>query len=72
MIVPREIAPECAARMEGMHRRRRCWPPRLRISNAVFQEGSIGVNYACCEIGRIPAAAASIARGVWCFGMTAR
>jgi len=34
--------------------------------------GSIGVNYACCEIGRIPAAAASIARGVWCFGMTAR
>ena len=35
-------------------------------------EGSIGVNYACCEIGRIPAAAASIARGVWCFGMTAR
>ena len=35
-------------------------------------KGSIGVNYACCEIGRIPAAAASIARGVWCFGMTAR
>jgi hypothetical protein len=39
---------------------------------AVKKLGSIGVNYACCEIGRIPAAASSIARGVWCFGMTAR
>ncbi len=37
----------------------------------LFDLGSIGVNYACLEIGRIPAAAASIARGVWCFGMTA-
>ncbi|TQM92905.1 hypothetical protein BD293_1527 [Roseinatronobacter monicus] len=41
------------------------------VKRVSIKIGSIGVNYACLEIGRIPAAAASIARGVWCFGMTA-
>ncbi|WP_170207135.1 PAS domain-containing protein [Roseinatronobacter monicus] len=47
-----------------------CLGPQFAGQGA-YTKGSIGVNYACLEIGRIPAAAASIARGVWCFGMTA-
>ena len=37
-----------------------------------FSNGSIRISYAHCLTGRIPAAAASTARGVGCLGRTAR